>query len=412
MVNKMDIFKELETMVSKLKSGGDESVATLSTKLSTYFGKTIEMHITPAKECDAFFCLSVSPSLVTVDTLVSEINNKDTINEQTILDIWHGSESWRVDVDGKILKMLNPKQILSLILYGIWYGFGDAIPRRLIERVKFPIASSWGIGKKSLVLNSHFKDILRLPVLAACETVGTNTDEIKESLSRYFKKESVDGFADFIEKMDSSYIGTLLSAIEKIKERLSEDKEPVDNIDGSLSLTESILQDLGEGKGKCVKETLTLTQSVIPDNCMIKECVDELQNKWFGREFSESFIGESAGRITHDAVFQEFGLHISNLKPIERNQIDYIAVKVQEISTVNDKLMCVSYINSKLELAEYYRSILQDPKLCKKYKVPHSKEELDRMCDQLNELRKTAINRRIREKNVGITIEYPADYSG
>ena len=53
MVNKMDIFKELETMVSKLKSGGDESVATLSTKLSTYFGKTIEIHITPAKECDA-----------------------------------------------------------------------------------------------------------------------------------------------------------------------------------------------------------------------------------------------------------------------------------------------------------------------------------------------------------------------
>ena len=151
----------------------------------------------------------------------------------------------------------------------------------------------------------------------------------------------------------------------------------------------------------------------LPENSYIRESVDELCEYICPNDdgIRMRYLTDLASKMANDAYVTEFGFG-GRLKPIERNQLDYIRIKVQQIQTYNDKMMVVSYINSKIELAHYYLEVLADPKLAKKMKVPHSKDQLERIILILEREKEIAIKKPIDDGTPKIFVSYPSDYEG
>ena len=113
------------------------------------------------------------------------------------------------------------------------------------------------------------------------------------------------------------------------------------------------------------------------------------------------------------SYFEELALISKDLEPIDRNQLDYIRIKVDSMETMTDKMVIVSYINSKIELAEYYLAILNDKKASKKLKVPHTEEYLKYVVATLESLRKKALATKTGQNTYyDIRVTYPSGYEG
>ena len=126
-----------------------------------------------------------------------------------------------------------------------------------------------------------------------------------------------------------------------------------------------------------------------------------------------NFMLERADDITNNKLYQEFSIFGSTkLSRIDPSSIDYIDVKISEIKSESDKMMLISYINYKLDIIDYYISILENPKLSRKYSVPHSIEQLENMKGRLNTLRDRVLNYKIPERLKGIIVAYPENYEG
>ena len=74
--------------------------------------------------------------------------------------------------------------------------------------------------------------------------------------------------------------------------------------------------------------------------------------------------------------------------------------------------MLISYLYYKLDTVQYYKSILEDPQLSKKYIVPHSYEQLKSMEKRLYQLRDTILKYKIPEKSKQILVAWPEGYEG
>ena len=75
-------------------------------------------------------------------------------------------------------------------------------------------------------------------------------------------------------------------------------------------------------------------------------------------------------------------------------------------------MMLISYIHSKLDIIDFYLGILKDPKLAKKYNVPNTAEQLERMRHRLLTSRENILKFKIPERNKGIIIAWPENYEG
>ena len=96
-------------------------------------------------------------------------------------------------------------------------------------------------------------------------------------------------------------------------------------------------------------------------------------------EYEESYIGEGF-----------FSKKPKKLKPIPRDVIAYITVEINSIQDTNDQAMLAGYTSSKLELVDFYLNCIdtQDPR----YIVPHTKQYLTQMQDELNSLLQRILN--------------------
>ena len=124
------------------------------------------------------------------------------------------------------------------------------------------------------------------------------------------------------------------------------------------------------------------------------------------------YMLERADKDIEDGYYTEFFIFGKELKRIDPAEIDYIQVKVSSIKNDNDKMMLISYLHSKLDLVEYYISILENPKLAKRYRIPHTLNQLYDLKKRLLILRRTILDYRIPMKNNSILVSWPTGYGG
>lgn len=100
------------------------------------------------------------------------------------------------------------------------------------------------------------------------------------------------------------------------------------------------------------------------------------------------------------------------LKRISYDTVSYILIEAEAIRDANDKQMISSYCLGKLEMVEWYLELLE--KGSEKYIVPQSKEQLERIRDQLIECHKVIMATKITPpgKRPLLDIDYPKGYEG
>lgn len=403
----MENFKFIESSFSKIKKGNTSGVKELSDSLSKHFNRNITVFITPTKKGNSIFVMSVTPMVSTIDKVLTYMTGTET-KLKAISDIWHSCNDWRLDIDKQILSFLNPDELTSLTLHEMHHIMDtDRIPNKLINTVQFGVATS-KISQKAALADRSVQKILELPIMSSCQTFfdkGRMKEEIKAERKAMLKEHNADNYAK-----ENGYMDALISAMDKLSKRIKENSGD-ENIKNAMDYSMNILNNLEERKTLLVKDQLTGLQKFLPDGVM-KESINDIRNSWISSSGEiESYITESVHERIEDAYFTEFSLG-GKLQPIEQEQLDYIAVRIETMETVNDKMMILSYINSKLELVEYYIGILSDKKLSKKYKVPHSMEKLIQIKAYLEKLREKALSIQVGKKEKDIIVYYPSGYEG
>lgn len=403
----MDDFKFIENAFSKIKSGKASSVKELSDGLSKHFGRNITTYITPTKKGDSIFVMSVTPQSSTIAKVMNYMVGTET-KLQAISDLWHSCKEWRLDIDKQILGFLSASELTALTLHEMRHIMDtDRIPQKLVNTIQFGVATS-KISQRAALQDKSVQKILELPILSSCQTFFDKKqmkDEIKAERNAMKKEHHADQYAK-----DNGYLNPLLSAMDKLEKKISSNAGKK-NLQDAMDYSMNIVNNLQERKNLLVKDDMRNIRKFLPDG-LLKESVDEIYNEWFhDGDYLESYITESVEELVKEAYFTEFAFG-KKLEPIQQNQLDYIAVRIETMKTVNDKMMILSYINSKLELCDYYMQLLNDPKLAKKYKVPHSMNTLKQTKAYLEKLRELALNKSIQKDERNIVVYYPAGYEG
>jgi hypothetical protein len=99
------------------------------------------------------------------------------------------------------------------------------------------------------------------------------------------------------------------------------------------------------------------------------------------------------------------------LKKIPSDLLAYIQIEGEAIRDANDKQMIISYAYGKMYIINWYLSLLDEGS--KKYIVPHSREHLVGIKNQLSAVIQKIMDRPIpKPGDPLISIQYPKGYEG
>lgn len=402
---KKDEQVTIERIFYNLKDGTenkDKLLSELGTIVSKIFKKTIKVVIIPEKEQKVSFVMSVIPDSSTVDKIMKSVVNNETKTE-TIKSLWKKCNNWVVEIDERILSSVFTKEELTaLFLHEIGHVVeSDSIPNRISSVIQYSIASS-GFSTKSVLKKRIFNRLLSIPIINSC-MYQTSKDTMRKELK-------ADQYA-----VKNGYLSALLSAMNKLESKgLGKD-----TLQTNMNFTTDSIEALKERKAVLVKENIGKLKDSLPDN-VLKEYVEKVEVSLFGTPKTKAYLektmdelGETVNQIIEDSYMTEFmDFTKKKLKPIMQNEIDYVEAKSQDIQTIDDKIMLISYINSKLSMIEYYREIMANPKVSKKYIIPNTESQLNRFEVQLLHIKKFIMNYKIPQKQNELVAWYPSGYEG
>jgi len=100
------------------------------------------------------------------------------------------------------------------------------------------------------------------------------------------------------------------------------------------------------------------------------------------------------------------------LKRIPSDLVSYIIIETEAIRDFNDKQMISSYCLHKLDVVNWYIDVLNAGD--DRYTVPHSRAQLERIRDELQEAHKQIMAVKIKnpQDRPIIEIKYPKGYEG
>lgn len=401
----MGNFDAIENALTALrKTQNASNLQELSNAIIKEFKKTINCRVIDEDLPLSRFVMSITPTTSTLDRVL-EYAADGSSKIATIVNIWKGSNKWELEINKSILKLLNGGELAALTCHELWHVlYSDRVIRRLQDSLSFVISSSKA-SVKDIINIPRFRKILRIPGLVSCQLLF-NKDEIISDAARHKKYLDKEIMADSF-SASKGYRLHLINAITKLEAEIK--KEGSNQTELATVFSAGILEDLTKRREALAKNKLMNLRNIVPGE-ILTEAVEEIYDDWFvdrGDAFLESYM-----ETVDTQVFEEIGLFTNRLAAIEQNQIDYAYVKCEDMKTSNDKMMVLSYVNSKIELAEYYLSILDNPKLSKKYKVPHTRNELIRLKNKLEAVREKALNTVLNREQKNIVVYYPDGYTG
>lgn len=364
---------------------------------------------------DPFFVMSVFPEVSVIDkVIVAVMSNKET---KAIKQLWETNKNWTIEIDSRILKnspdslKFSNTELTAMLLHEVGHIVcSTSIPNRISLILRYEMMNS-KITNRMMLKDKIFRKILSLPILDSC------ISDYKRDKSSIKEEIKADAFA---KKM--GYTDELMSALTKLtkckaytntttlNEKMSKDTQFALNT----------LSDFQQRKDKLAKHNLL----ALKEECnseYINSVIDTFLETVFEdpEESLSIFDGkkiklmqERADKDIEDGYYTEFFLFKKELKRIDPAEIDYINAKIIAMKNENDRMMIISYIHSKIDLVEYYISILQNPKLSKKYDIPHTMIQLKALRMRLYDLRKAALKQKIPERNKDILVMWPKGYDG
>ena len=401
-------FSNIENYFGQLKTSIDSSITKkMESELSTIYKKSFKIDIIKSGMRKNLFVMSVIPETSTLDKITMSIMNKKT-TLQTITDLWTKCNKWTIEIDQNILtSQFTERELTALLLHEIGHVVAsNAIPIRIKNVMQYTMMSAYS-HLNPILSDKLFNKVLKLPIMNSC-TFCNSRNDLKEEI-KADKYSAKNGYAgDLLSAIDK------LTSLQKMNQSITKDSE----MEKSTKYTLDLVDDLNTRKVSLVKHNLKELQKHLPESRMKAELVDfdkslfkENGSVWDHRK--EEFINNRIDDDYAKYYTEAFGTFKKKLQPILPNELDYIDLKIQDMKSMNDKMMLMSYTNSKLDLCDWYIGLLDNPSEGKKYTVPHDKGTLLRYKARLENSKKLILNANIpnldRER---LVVFYPPGYDG
>lgn len=397
----MNKLIEIENAFSELKKDqGLDKLNNLSNQITSQFKKTIKCKLVDGSNLPiSGFVMSTTPDTTTLDKVLDYAADSSSKIE-TIVSIWQGSNKWSLEINQKVLELLTARELTALTCHEIWHViYSDRAVRRIRDGLSFVINTS-KITRNMILTSDKFRRLVRIPGLVSCQLIfnKNNMAMATKQHKQYLDKElKADSFA-----VDNGYKDALISAIKKLEAEIKKSRSIQDD------RVARVLVNLSEREDALAKMGLKKIRNATSSEILI-EAVDDVCIDWFGETLSDD---ESRSADTVTNTYMESGIFAKRLQPIQKNQIDYAQAKALSMHNETDRLMLLSYVNSKLELAEWYLAIIDNPKLVRKYKLPHTKQDLLKIQAQLEDIREKILNTKIVYSGTDVIVYYPQGYEG
>ena len=410
---KKEAFKSIDNafLVLQEDKASETGKKIIKDSLNEIFDVEFDIEIIPVNDNSPLFVMSVFPEKSVVSKIISSVTTNSG-NIETIKKLWQQNKKWTLEIDERILNKnfinCSNRELTALVLHEIGHVVcTNSIPSRISTIIQYEIAKS-KLENKILAADKLFSKILALPILNACVSDSRKSD----------KPLSVEIKADnFAKKM--GYQQELLSVLKKITTNQKYPKGGTinKNMEEMTKFSINTLNQLKAREDNLLKKNLVSLKK----ECVspyIESYIDDFYNTIFetgDKSISSiehlTFMENRADNIVEN-YYTEFFFGKKKLSKIDPAELDYIDIKTNEIKNENDKMMLISYIHSKLDIIDFYLEILKDPKLAKKYNVPNSADQLERMRTRLLTSRENILKYKIPERNKGIIIAWPENYEG
>lgn len=414
-----DKFKAIEgafdVHIESYKNGSSNSQAAnkiiIDTLEEVFKGYKFIVNIiddTKNKTDNTYFCMSVFPEYSTLDKIIFAIaSNKE---DKLVSDLWKKNTTWTIEIDSKILNGdFTSRELTALLLHEIGHiSSSNAITNRINTILRYEIAKN---GSKIKSLFSCrlqlFRSIMSLPVLDAC------VSDKKKSLYDLKEEIKADNFAKKF-----GYQNELYSSLTKVQKVLSRGTSSDTEMSNSADFVSKTLYEIKERRDKLAKKSLLQ----LKEECAspyIEHVIDDFLTKVYASEDTYlqgknkvEFIQEKMDDIEDEYITEFFLLGGKKLKRIDPAELDYVQVTIPTIKNSSDKMLLISYIYNKLDMIDYYISILANPKLARKYNIPHTMEQLEAYKSRLLAYRDNVLKYKIPDKNKNVLVAWPTGYEG
>ena len=384
------------------------------------FGDTFSGYVVPHKPDAPMFVMSIFPERSTTDKIIAAVANGNS-NFATIQSLWEKNTSWTIELDASILQSemnFTTRELTAMLLHEVGHLVeSKTIASRIITILQYEYAQS-SMQTKLMLKDKVFRSVMSLPIINSCivDQKGPNLrEEIKAD--KYAKK--------------LGYAKDLISGLSKLTKnpKFSMKKTPDEAMRQTTQFSLQTLQNLQDRKTDLVKDQLTTLREYV-DSPYLESTLVDIYGLWFVDEstyenssrqefyiregMKERHLNDLLSRATPTGVYmREFGLFgKKKLEKINPYDLDYIDLKIDQISSDVDKMMIVSYIHNKMDMVNFYLDILEDPTASKKYNVPHGANYLMSVKKQLELLRDKAMKKTVPPKLPDIYVAYPAGYEG
>ena len=380
------------------------------------FGDDFSGSIVSTQPDVPLFVMSIFPERSTTDKIIESVARGNS-DFKTIQSLWEKNTKWTIEIDERILKnTFTTRELTAMVLHEVGHLIqSKTIATRIVTVLQYEYAKT-SMQNKMLLRTKVFRSIMALPIINSCisDQKGSNVkDEIKAD--RYAKK--------------LGYAKDLISAMNKLSKlpNYNLKKDPNEAMRSTTQFSLNTLQNLKDRKNDLVKSELTTLKEAVQSPYLESVLVDiygqwfvdksayteSSQLDYFVRENNKSQFIDRMMKESAESYMREFGIFgKKKLQRIEPADIDYIGLKIDQISSDLDKMMLVSYIHNKMDMVNFYLDLLDDPRSGKKYNVPHSRSYLLSAQKQLEMLREKALKKIIPPKQPDIYVGYPAGYEG
>lgn len=401
------------------KSKRSSSLRTIKTNLKSTFSKDIDVTIIDSGKQNNFFIMSIYPEESTLDLVVDAIiTGKE---DEVIRKVWSETNKWIIEIDDRVITgsivELTSKEITSLLLHEIGHiVYSNSIPQRISKVMKLEYGRA-DIKLKELLKNKAFSQILRLPILHACEydNYRTKANIKKELKADVFVVKM--GYGDELEQvLDKLIASTTTKQIEGI------DKKSQDVYSDMRSLTNFSLKTLSDFKSRKDKVSRENFKKLMFDtpSKYVQKCIGAIEDVFIKNVSDDATVEETtkdeayhsiADKMVEELYTREF-FHFGgrNLKKLDPTDFNYILIEKENMKNNDDKMLLVSYINTKIDTVNYYIACTEDKD--NGFIVPHTKEQLLEMRNKLEKIEDEVMKFQITKPEYGLRINYPEGYEG
>lgn len=417
-INNKDSFAQIESTFGILKRNTkSKELYKIADSLSDIFPEykfIINIVDTKSKKPEDRFIMAVFPEKSVIDKIVNSMTT-GLMGGSLILDLWEKNKLWTIYIDSKTIESnLTEAELTAILLHEVGHiAFDTSIIHRIHLLLSYKVATMKLSHKILLNFGSSiFRKIFSIPILKFCiDDSGKTKTSIREEIK-----------ADkFVIKL--GYKKELESALTKIIQSQKKDKilDEYDKNIANIDMSDNLLNELISRRNRIDKNTFSLTRECTYGIPYVKSFIDDIEKDVCENEFGFIFtedteISDSLDDIESnmvDYICEMFGF-TKELEKIDSGLTDYILVKINQIDSELDRMTVLSYIHSKIDLVNFYLSLYKSNFKFnnKKYKVPHTEQELVSIKKDLESLRKQAITKKIPDKTKKLLIRWSDGYEG